>query len=766
MAIVNDITAFSMTFSRGPNETDPVLLTITVQLSADFDNLASISLDLHPWNNPEWSGPYDGRQFWVEIPRAEGVGNTFTLTYALSPYATEADYVVRLLNLTDDNGNFISVTNEQLDQLGLQSSVTLTNPFADNLPPEITSIAIGEVLQLEDGQFAIPVELTIDDDKSGVILDDVIIEFMGPAGSNFQQRVTLDANGHVATQILLPQFVASGTYSLGTVRAYDAALNGTLLYDATEHGNVGSVVLDNPDQDITAPTLDSLTIVGDFDPESGRPILRLVADISDDKAGTETFWARTYANGASQPTNERGTGTSGHVELDFALLSPSATGVYSFELTATDNARNVARWDSDLRDPENGLGTLGFDADIEVYAPDESGYVGATVESGTASSIVFGLELDDTLVAAAGDDQLLGGAGADALSGGGGADTLVGGDGDDTVNAGSGNDLIVGGNGAGDDIYLGGNGIDTVKYTSAVAGILVNLATGKAGSVAGGDAAGIGADDLSSIENVIAGNYADQIIGSSAVNRIEGLAGNDRIEGRGGNDALYGGGGSDTLIGGFGNDRLDGGTGIDTASYLDAATGVVVDLALTTAQDTVGAGSDRLIAIENLGGSQFADQLTGNASVNVLSGGAGNDILSGKAGNDTLSGAAGSDLLRGGAGKDIMAGGAGTDRFVFDDGEFGGKTLSSADVIKDFSQADGDRIALSLVDANTLNGAMDDAFTFIGSSAFSKVAGQLRYGLDANGNTLVQGDTNGDGAADFWILLTGSRSLTGSDFTL
>jgi hypothetical protein len=440
-AITNDISAFSMTFSRGSNEMDPVQLTIHVELSGNFNNLQSIDIDLWPWNNPNWAGWQDGLQTWVNVPREAGAGNVFETTLSLSPYATEADYVARVMNLTDDQGNFVNVTNTQLDDLGLPSSTRLTNPFADNLPPAISAISIGSVEKLADGTIAIPVDLTVTDDKSGVIADDVIIEFIGPNNTNFQQRVALDANAHVSTQILLPQYVASGTYSLGTVRIYDYAGNGVLRYNADDHGGVGSVIIDNPEQDITPPTLDRLEITGGFDPVNGRPILHLSADLSDDKAGLQAFWARTYVNGAFIPNNERGTNASGHVDFDFALLSPSATGIYSFELSAVDNARNGKWWESDLRDPQNGLSKLGFNGDIHVYAPDEAGYVGATVQGGATDSIVFGLAKDDTLKAGNGADQLLGGAGNDTLIGGGGADELIGGDGNDTVNAGSGNDL-------------------------------------------------------------------------------------------------------------------------------------------------------------------------------------------------------------------------------------------------------------------------------------------------------------------------------------
>jgi Ca2+-binding RTX toxin-like protein len=102
-----------------------------------------------------------------------------------------------------------------------------------------------------------------------------------------------------------------------------------------------------------------------------------------------------------------------------------------------------------------------------------------------------------------------------------------------------------------------------------------------------------------------------------------------------GNDTLSGGAGNDTLDGGAGDDRIDGDAGSDTASYADAPGGVRVNLSIGTAQDTLNAGTDTLIAIENLAGSAFSDTLTGNGGDNTLTGGAGDDTLNGGGGTDT-----------------------------------------------------------------------------------------------------------------------------------
>jgi hypothetical protein len=73
---------------------------------------------------------------------------------------------------------------------------------------------------------------------------------------------------------------------------------------------------------------------------------------------------------------------------------------------------------------------------------------------------------------------------------------------------------------------------------------------------------------------------------------------------------------------------------------------------LATAQVTGGSGTDTLISIENLTGSNSADTLTGSSGANSLNGGTGNDTLAGGTGDDTLDGGTGADLLKGGLGND------------------------------------------------------------------------------------------------------------------
>ncbi|HEV7660426.1 MAG TPA: VCBS domain-containing protein [Allosphingosinicella sp.] len=104
-----------------------------------------------------------------------------------------------------------------------------------------------------------------------------------------------------------------------------------------------------------------------------------------------------------------------------------------------------------------------------------------------------------------------------------------------------------------------------------------------------------------------------------------------------------GGAGNDVLLGTIASDTLNGGADNDTASFVNAfsggsTTGVTVDLNVQgVAQNTVAAGNDILIGIENLIGSALNDTLTGDGNDNFIEGGLGNDTLVGGLGNDTAS---------------------------------------------------------------------------------------------------------------------------------
>jgi Ca2+-binding RTX toxin-like protein len=158
--------------------------------------------------------------------------------------------------------------------------------------------------------------------------------------------------------------------------------------------------------------------------------------------------------------------------------------------------------------------------------------------------------------------------------------------------------------------------------------------------------------------------------------------------------------------------------------------------------------------IDNAIGGSGNDSLIGNVIANALYGGGG---------NDTLSGGGGNDILTGGTGVDTLIGSDGADTFVFATGDSSAANAQH-DRISDFTRG-ADHIDISGIDAIASTAALD-TFHFLGSGAFNGTAGALDYFYDsARGVTVLQGDTNGDRVADFAIDLTGSMTLSVSDFT-
>ena len=243
-----------------------------------------------------------------------------------------------------------------------------------------------------------------------------------------------------------------------------------------------------------------------------------------------------------------------------------------------------------------------------------------------------------------------------------------------------------------------------------------------------------------------------------------GNAGDNVLLGGDGDDILIGGEGDDILIGGERNNTLDGGAGSDTASYVTARAGVTVNLSLTGAQDTGGAGTDTLRNLENLTGSAFDDILIGNAGDNVLLGGEGNDTLNSRAGNDTLDGGGGNDILNGGAGNDTLSSGSGLDRFVFNTAL---NALTNKDVISDFSVLD-DTLVLdnAIFTKFTATGAIAPGTLVVRAEAVADDSNDFLLYDTSTGILSYDADGNGAGAAVAFVTLLGIPALTSADITI
>jgi subtilisin family serine protease len=147
------------------------------------------------------------------------------------------------------------------------------------------------------------------------------------------------------------------------------------------------------------------------------------------------------------------------------------------------------------------------------------------------------------------------------------------------------------------------------------------------------------------------GAGADQINGGNGDDTIFGEEGDDLLAGDEGNDYVNGGAGNDLIIGGSaGTNVYDGGAGSDTIVFSSSVFAVTVNLSSGVASSIDGSntgltGTDFLINIENIIGSNLGDELTGNEKINRIESGNGNDLIYASVGSDELIGGAGIDTV-------------------------------------------------------------------------------------------------------------------------
>lgn len=379
------------------------------------------------------------------------------------------------------------------------------------------------------------------------------------------------------------------------------------------------------------------------------------------------------------------------------------------------------------------------------------------------SSAINGTAGDNNLVGTGGDDVINGLAGKDTLDGGAGNDNLFGGDGADVYWVRDAGDTVTETN------AKTSGGVDTVNSALTAYTLTANVENGRISA--------------SGSANLI-GNALDNV-----------------------------------LTAGAGDNVLDGDAGIDTVSYVDATAAVTINLAIGSAQETGGSGTDTLRNIENLTGSHHDDILIGTAAANILTGNRGADVLIGRDGADiyyidnagdlvvetsasggidtvysglaaytlplnvengrinasssanltgnvldnTLIGGAGANVLSGGAGNDTLTGGAGRDSFQFD------TALGAANVdrITDFKAVD-DNIQLdsaiftqlkptaTLAAANFYASASGNAHDADDRILYNTSSGAVAYDADGAGTSL---------AVTFAILGIGA-TLTAADFVV
>ena len=357
-------------------------------------------------------------------------------------------------------------------------------------------------------------------------------------------------------------------------------------------------------------------------------------------------------------------------------------------------------------------GGLTFDETITINVN-----AGSTIVGDATGNTLVGTAGDDTIQGLAGNDFLTGGIGNDSLDGGTGFDRAIYTDATGTVTinlaagtisgAGIGSDTLVaiegavgsdfadtydatgftgatevlGTTSAGTNEFEGRGGNDTItsavnsqgamltriSYVSATAGVTVDLAA----HTATGDAS-VGSDILvgSGFSGVVGSASADTLLGSS-----NGAGTVEVFDGRGGNDTL------------------NGRAGFDRADYAnDPATGAGITVNMT-AGSVIGdatVGTDALLSIESVRGTNFADSYTatgfnGTTGTNLGSNGTFNEF-NGMGGNDSITGNGATRVTfinaTGGVVVDLQTGGTAGTGTASGDASTGNDTFSGVNAIQ------------------------------------------------------------------------------------
>lgn len=471
------------------------------------------------------------------------------------------------------------------------------------------------------------------------------------------------------------------------------------------------------------------------------------ANFSTNSGNTSYSWSPTTGEMA---INGAGQGAPGGNRIFMTLWDGGGTDTYDFSQYTTGLSVNL----------QPGSWTFTSKAQLARLH-----YNGSEIAAGNiANALLYKGDLRSLIenaVGGTGNDAIVGNQAANLLKGNAGIDSLTGAAGDDVLDGGTGSDTVLyGGQRSQYDVVKLADG--SIQVTDLRSGspdgrdVVWNVEwfqfvdrSYSVSELSGSTSAPLSPSVNTTPTTSVAESSPQSIVskGGASADRLYGDAGNDQLLGYAGNDILHGAAGAD---------RLDGGTGSDYASYSGAGAAVVADL-LSRSANWGDAQGDVYVSIENLIGSAWADSLRGNNAANVIRGGEGNDSIYGRSGNDTLDGGLGDDVLYGQAGRDVLTGRGGSDRFVFRSA--GDSRGSAIDIVKDFHRGE-DKIDLRPIDAKTTVGG-NQAFTFIGKAGFGGHAGQLRFS-----SGLLEGDTNGDGIADFQVKVAGISTLSKGDFHL
>ena len=252
------------------------------------------------------------------------------------------------------------------------------------------------------------------------------------------------------------------------------------------------------------------------------------------------------------------------------------------------------------------------------------------------------------------------------------------------------------------NLYDGSDGIDTISYTNATEGVVVDQIK----NAALNDGYG-GRDTLLRIENITGSNHDDIIVTNENNNIIDGQQGADTLYGGVGDDIIYGGADNDVI---YGDLKLESSEDSNDTLFGDAGDDIIIG---NGGNDTIDAGADN-------------DRVYGNAGDDVVYGGAGNDIIYGDSKSESAED--GNDTLFGGAGDDIIIGNGGDDLFYSDEGNdrlYGGAGVDTISFLNESAGITADLNKEDVIDGTGGRDTVNDFENVIGTNFDDIIVGTI-----------------------------------------
>jgi hypothetical protein len=276
-------------------------------------------------------------------------------------YLQSGDWTIEL-DLSDVAGNEADLTSTALSNAGLPTTYTVT-AASDTTPPTPTSITVSPPsIDVRTQQQSVTVTIGLTDAQSGVGFGSFVVApqtgLSQPLSGFFDGNPTSGTinGGTWQVQVVVPRFVASGTWHVDSLNVTDNADNEHLYHTADLAALPGAVtsftVQSNPDN--TPPTVTAVSLAPNpVDVSSGSHSVTATVAVSDAGSGVGSVFMTLSPPGGSVEypvfvqtfALTSGTAQSGTWTADFNVPRYAAPGVWSIaSVDASDIVGNNAHY--------------------------------------------------------------------------------------------------------------------------------------------------------------------------------------------------------------------------------------------------------------------------------------------------------------------------------------------------------------------------------------------------------------------------------------